>query len=328
MKDENRIVMSVIILTYNHEAYIVQALDSVLMQKTDFPFEIIVGDDCSTDGTQRILKEYNRRHPGAVKLILRKRNLGVMKNSFLTAHRALGEYMIVLEGDDYWTSRDKLQKQVDFLRKNPMYSGCSHKFQTVDRYGKVYEDRDFERQYTKKEVYDGREFEAGVLAGHTSTLTYKNIFKSNQLRDLFCKYKFKSGDWIVNLILLSQGNIYCMEDVMSHYRKVTDADSASYSALQKQGNERFELFASQVIIERYSKNTLGLDLNFSRRKKDVYLSAIFKFMREPEKRNLSVVMKIIRASGQPVSYITFGIRMAAKKIYYKIRYKEDRRVEY
>lgn len=108
-------------LTYNHEPYIAQAIESVLMQKTDFPFELIIGEDCSTDGTLGIAKAYAQKHPETIRLLSGPANIGSLANIVRINTAARGKYIATLEGDDFWNDDLKLQKQVDFLENNPEY---------------------------------------------------------------------------------------------------------------------------------------------------------------------------------------------------------------
>ncbi len=118
--------VSVLMVTYNHEKYIAQAIESVLMQKTTFPFELLVGEDCSTDGTREIVKEYSRKYPEIVHAHLREHNLGSRENWLGIFDASRGEYLALLEGDDYWTSSHKLQLQADLLDAHPDTSICGH----------------------------------------------------------------------------------------------------------------------------------------------------------------------------------------------------------
>jgi glycosyltransferase involved in cell wall biosynthesis len=130
-------LVSVFMITYNHEKYIAQALNSVLMQKTSFDYEIVIGDDCSTDSTQKIIKDYVTKHPNKIKPIFQTVNVGAMRNAYeFTLPECKGKYIATLEGDDYWTDPDKLQKQVDFLESNENYSVCFHHVIMVDAQGK------------------------------------------------------------------------------------------------------------------------------------------------------------------------------------------------
>jgi len=114
--------VSVVITTYNQEKYIAQTLESVLDQKTNFLFEILIGEDCSKDKTRQICENYAKKYPQKIKLIKNKKNLGLLKNFSNVFLKAKGEYIAILAGDDYWIDNHKIQKQVDFLETNLDYS--------------------------------------------------------------------------------------------------------------------------------------------------------------------------------------------------------------
>ena len=116
--------VSVTIITYNQSRFIRKAIDSALAQQTTFPFEILVGDDCSTDDTPEIIKQYEQQYPGKVIGVLQTHNLGQngLLNCLETLKRTRGEYYAIIDGDDYWTDPLKLQKQVDYLEAHPTYS--------------------------------------------------------------------------------------------------------------------------------------------------------------------------------------------------------------
>ncbi|CAN5153492.1 hypothetical protein BH23GEM2_BH23GEM2_11780 [soil metagenome] len=123
--------VSVAIIAYNVEDYIAQALDSALMQKADFDYEIVVGENASTDRTREILQDYARRYPDRIRLLLRERNIGLTPNFAATFLECNGRYIATLDGDDYWTSPEKLQKQVDFLEAHPECTVCFHNAMVV-----------------------------------------------------------------------------------------------------------------------------------------------------------------------------------------------------
>lgn len=124
--------VSVIMLTYCHERYIRKALDSVLVQKTQLRYEILIGDDASQDGTQTIIKEYAERYPDVIKPIFHTESLGATRNANSLIQKAKGKYIAELEGDDYWSDPLKMQKQWEFLESNPQYIGCCSKCIVVD----------------------------------------------------------------------------------------------------------------------------------------------------------------------------------------------------
>lgn len=121
-------LVSVSITTYNHAPYIARAVEGVLMQETTFPVELVVGDDCSTDGTREILHELQRRAPDRLRLVLPERNLGRggVPMFARTMEHVRGRYVAMLDGDDYWTAPDKLARQVAHLEANPECSMCFH----------------------------------------------------------------------------------------------------------------------------------------------------------------------------------------------------------
>ncbi len=124
--------VSICLITYNHEKYISQALESILMQVVDFDYEIVVGEDCSTDNTREIIKQYQEFHPKKIKLLDRERNLGLKKNYIDILKNCTGQYIAVLSGDDYWIDQFKLQKQAHFLENNPDYVLIGHNAIAVD----------------------------------------------------------------------------------------------------------------------------------------------------------------------------------------------------
>lgn len=125
-------VLSVRISTYQHAGFIRQCLDSVLCQQTNFPFEIVIGEDCSTDGTREIVFEYAERYPERIRVITADINVGVKANGQRLRNACRGKYVALLEGDDYWCDPLKLQQQVDFLESNPDYALCYHDFVLLD----------------------------------------------------------------------------------------------------------------------------------------------------------------------------------------------------
>jgi glycosyltransferase involved in cell wall biosynthesis len=123
--------VTALVMTYNHRPFIAGALDGALRQRTRFDYEILVSEDCSTDGTREIVLDYQKRHPGRIRLILSERNLRSNAVVARGIRAASGEFVALLDGDDLWTSPDKLQKQVDFLDAHPECSICFHNAQLV-----------------------------------------------------------------------------------------------------------------------------------------------------------------------------------------------------
>lgn len=131
---------SVMVKSYNNAATLGGALDSILQQRTTFPFEIVVSDDGSTDGSRELARDYALRHPERIRLILRETNLGMTPNTRATLLACRGKYVGWLDDDDYWCDPDKLQVQVDFLEANPGFSACATGVIWIDPSGRKAED--------------------------------------------------------------------------------------------------------------------------------------------------------------------------------------------
>jgi glycosyltransferase involved in cell wall biosynthesis len=202
--------VSVMTTTYNHEKYIGQAIDSVLAQQALFAWEQIVGEDCSTDGTRAIVQAYHQRFPEQIKPILRERNVGRRQN-FLEAFRTCqGEYIAMLEGDDYWTSPEKLRRQVEFLDTHPDYAICFHAVETLDETGAspikvVRADRE---RYTLDDL-----LERNVIP--TCSVMFRN-----RLFDSFPAWYLEApaGDWPLHVLNAQHGAIGYIDEVMAVYR--------------------------------------------------------------------------------------------------------------
>ena len=137
--DKTRPLLSIQCLTYNHEKYISECIDGFLKQKTNFPVEIIVHDDASTDGTAEILRKYQKLYPDAIKLILQTSNqysAGIDPNNQIIP-MIQGRYIARCEGDDFWTDANKLQTQVDFLENHPEYVVSCHDSSVIDENGNL-----------------------------------------------------------------------------------------------------------------------------------------------------------------------------------------------
>jgi len=124
-------LVTVRIITYNHEAYIAEAIEGVAGQKCDFPVELLIGEDCSVDRTREICLAYQRKYPGLVRLVVSPENVGTLKNSARLLARVRGRYLAQCDGDDYWLRSDALQKRVDALESHPETSMCCSWIRTL-----------------------------------------------------------------------------------------------------------------------------------------------------------------------------------------------------
>lgn len=205
--------VSVLMITYNQEDFIAQAIDSVLSQQVDFNYEIVVGDDCSTDNTKVLLLDYHQKDPDRIKLLLHKRNLGFSgkKNLTESLKACHGEYVAVLEGDDYWTSPHKLQKQVDFLDQHPQYAECFHDA------AMLYEDgtqKPWVFSTAKKATYTLEDLVARNFIPTCSTMFRNKLFSA--FPEWY--YEVPMGDWPLHVINAHYGDIGYIDEVMAVYR--------------------------------------------------------------------------------------------------------------
>lgn len=222
-------VVSVVINTYNHVNFIASAIESALMQKTNFPFEIIIGDDESDDGAREICIRYANEHPGKIRLFLRSRKDVIYINNKPTGRfnfirnikSARGKYIALLPGDDYWTDALKLQKQVDLLEQNPDCVACHH----WHKIAKMSEDGTYQEQEAPKEghgyypepVAGVREIFADKLRLKSRTLIFRNLFKSGfELPEWFLSVQF--GDVPLSMILGQYGKYAFIDESMAVYR--------------------------------------------------------------------------------------------------------------
>lgn len=213
--DKSIPVVSICCATYNHVHFIRQCLDGFVMQKTKFPFEVLIHDDASTDGTQDVIREYEAKYPDIIKPIYQKENQyskGVRVSLVYNYSRVRGKYVALCEGDDYWTDPYKLQKQVDFLEAHPDYVMCSHQFnQYWQEEGRLEEIAD---PHFKGADYDLPNLIGGRWLTQTLTVMYRR--SALNLQD-YEKYGM-SMDMILFYALLKQGKGYCFPDVMAVYR--------------------------------------------------------------------------------------------------------------
>lgn len=227
-QEECNVKLSVIVPTYNHEKYIAQALNSIIMQKVNFEYEVLVGEDCSTDNTKAVIQQFEEEHPGKLTVFYRKENMNnkEIRNARDLTMRAKGKYIIILEGDDYWTDENKLQKQVDFLDAHPDYIAVAHNCEIVNASGEKTKEKYPE---CKVNDYAMKFFLRRIYPGQTTTIMHHNFYHNDKMNTSIISKGLMPGDYLKIFIFLSYGKVYCMQESMSAYRHVTDSGN-SYSA--------------------------------------------------------------------------------------------------
>lgn len=230
--------LSVSIVTFQEVEYIRQALNSVLLQQTDFPMEIIVGDDASTDGTRRVLQEMQRQHPEKIQLLLPDKNHGDfgLSNFMSTIDACNGEYIAFLDGDDYWTDPGKLQRQVDFLDKHSECALCCHRVKHLSDNGLI---ELSVRPTIKKDIYDVGALLTQNFAPKVSTVVRRSVIK--QLPPWYRTTKIASADWVFNILAGRCGKIGFIDTPMAVHRRRGNSLSAAYGA-EKMLLDKLEAF--------------------------------------------------------------------------------------
>jgi len=206
--------VSIIMLTYNHEKYIAQAIESVLAQKTDFSYELIIGEDCSTDRTREIVFQYQKKCPKVIRVITSKKNVGMRKNSLRVLKSARGKYIAHCEGDDYWCDPLKLQKQVAIMEADPSISMCFHAV--------IYEYANPSRKKKTVRYHKGNHFfsikdviiKEGYFYKILSAMVNRSIF--NNMPAWY--HESPVGDSALSLLAALNGRIFYLNKLMAVYR--------------------------------------------------------------------------------------------------------------
>lgn len=210
--NKDRKLLTVCLITYNHEKYVEEAIKSILMQQADFEFDVVIADDCSTDNTRNILLQYKQQFPDKIHLILQEKNVGPGKNWLDLVYFPHSKYIAYLEGDDYWTDPYKLQKQVDYMEAHP---DCVYTFHKVNELIKDKLEIDSTND-TNQQMFDLEELMYKNVT-HSPALVYRNPavpFFPSFFSELI------PGDHCLQLLLLKDGGYaYGFLDYMAVYRK-------------------------------------------------------------------------------------------------------------
>lgn len=302
--------LSVVFITYNHGAYVDKALEGMVNQKTDFDFEILCCDDCSTDDTQRIIREYADKYPDKFRLFFKEKNTGrPTKNVYDTAMQAEGEYLAFLEGDDYWTDMGKLQKQVDFLETHKDYMGTTHSFTLIGEDGEVTDNERISRLYDWSGDYTWNDWRIPGAAwpGQTASNVCRNFFKNGRLdyTILYRAHDFIDDGLIFTFILL-QGKIYRFDVAMAAHRYVEKADGESWNSIKLKRNYMTEEAFLKLTMMKWCEENVGLtDFGLERAKGELK-TAVSIFVKSPS----AISWKLFR---EAVGYYFFHLRFGKVK---------------
>ena len=266
--------VSVCVVTYNHEKYIRECLESIVNQKCDFNFEVIVGEDCSTDNTRAIVQEYADKYPNIVKPLFHEKNVGASDNYFLVHNQAKGEYICHMDGDDY-ALPGKLQAQANFMDKTPDCNICFHRVKGLYIDGKIKNDL---VDYTKiKDGFERKDLLMYMAVATNSSKMYRNEVKYFEIPD------FEVLDFYANIEQIGNKKAYFIDNnFYGVYRIGTGVSTNSririkeliiktlYRALKKYPNERVYINSQFLVL-------FLLDLKNKRNFKDYFYGYLKTF---------------------------------------------------
>lgn len=214
-------VVSVLMLAYNHAPYIAQAIASVLEQETEFSFELVIAEDCSTDATREIARKFQREAPERIRVMVSDHNVGMHANHDRAIAAARGEFIAYCEGDDYWIDRAKLQKQVEFMRQNPTCGLVHGNYLNLIEVEGVWRTRLAFRRPRQLECRAGRIYLALLQANRIQTCT------TLSRRALVLRYRavgpgvgaYRVGDWPEFLYVAHEAEIGFINQPLAAYRR-------------------------------------------------------------------------------------------------------------
>lgn len=248
----SKYTVSIFMLTYNQEQFIVQTIESVLMQQTNFSCQLVIGEDCSIDTTRQICESYAQQFPDKIKLLAPlEKNIGLIANYMRTIKECDGKYVAICDGDDYWIDPYKLQKQVDFLENNSDYAIV------YSRVRKLFPDGTF-KESTHIPQKTSTSFEDLIFENYIPSVTalFKNIQEhQNQLPNWILSFPY--GDWPTYLWTIKKGGkIHFLDEVTAVYRM----EIGESFKLRKQGS-------TIVKTDLHIIHEILNDLNFKHKRK-------------------------------------------------------------
>jgi len=255
-------------MTYNHAAYIRQAIEGVLMQNVKFSWDFIIADDHSTDGTREILLEYKQKYPDLITLILQKENVGAAQNWMDLIATPKGKYVAYFEGDDYWCDQSKLQKQIDFLESNHDYSICFHQVYELTDDGKM--------QLSPLNTSEEEEtYSILDLAKNNFIHTPSVVFRNDLKREFPLWFKNSPvGDYALHMLNAKHGLIKYMPQPMAVYRRHGSSSWSSLLPVKKM--EKWLLLLDYLSKETFEPEVHKILVEQKRRCKEKYLKMLMK----------------------------------------------------
>lgn len=285
--------VDIIMLAYNHDEFIEEAIKSVLMQQTQYSYKIKIGEDCSKDSTRQIILNYYNQYPDKIELFLWKENVGVNRNSAELLKNCKGKYIACLEGDDYWTDPFKLEKQVSFLEEHEEYIGTAHNVRCVDKNGKLLH-CDFSLYPIYEEhIYGMDQANKFEMISQTASLLYRNIWINFEKKDIeaFCHCK-GNGDLKLSILLGLSGDIYCFRDIMADHRRIFQGKSWTANTYNK--NLLMFRYRAYKDIKKYMKKHIKSSLNTQNVLQNLFEESYMRLLCKFSKENLYIYLQLLK----------------------------------
>jgi glycosyltransferase involved in cell wall biosynthesis len=291
---KNFLTVNIVMVTYNQEKYIGKAIESVLMQKTNHSFNLIIGEDCSTDNTNEICKEYASKYPNRIMLLANSKNLGLVKNYLSCFQQCTGKYIAVLEGDDYWTDPLKLQKQVELMERDESI-GLVH-----TNYKILNEHTERISSLPKKVFEQTLQFQGDIFAKlikQNFICAVTVMFRRNILDHInfnpFVENSCNTIDLIIYLQCAMINNVAFLQDQTAVYRV------SSNSVSNNSNFEKIEKFAeTKYFIRKYYLDQIKVaEYNIIILKKSLDVFLLFKAIKTKEYSNIIKYLKRFSLTG-------------------------------
>lgn len=282
--ETNNLMVSVGMLAYNHEKYIGKAIESIISQKCEFDFELVIAEDCSEDDTLNIVLDYQKRFPNVIRVISHEHNLGMVGNEIELAKALKGKYIAWCEGDDFWCDEHKLSKQIAYLEANNDIFATMHNVYVVDDKGvKTGNNTCF--PYKRGFLYNKINATNFELAGQINSLVNRNFFREWTYEKIKQFYSYNcNGDQLLQVFCGMNGGIYFFETYMSCYRLIRDKGS-SYSA-QTNGKNRLSYFYNSTKdLNQMLVDFFGVYQDITQRLLAIIRSAFLLYIKHPTLEN-------------------------------------------
>lgn len=313
--------VSVIVLCYNQEKYICQALDSIICQKTNFTFEVYVGDDASTDNTPNLVRQYADKYPELIKPVLRQKNIGANPQYIDLVKKCRGKYLAFCDGDDYWCCSTKLQQHVNFLENHPEYVGICGWVKFVDQKGNPvwHIHGDYEALF-QKHTFTMRDFQCGLFPGQGSSAMYRNVYRNFDFEwEKLYAIDPLIGDQIsVFLYHLNHNKTYVTHKCFSCYRYISSSIDGNYSSTIKvKNNPNLYFFQYCNALENTYAKLSGKRISLRKKKLKYFTEDLQNFQRFPSINSLKTIITMLKEEKHPFLLL---IDILYKNIFDKIKY--------